>query len=212
MKVLLLNGSPNKNGCTYTALSCIAEALNERDIETEIFWVGTKPVMSCAACGKCGEKGECVFDNDKVNEFVKKAYDADGFFFGTPVHYAAATGAITAFLTRAFYSNSHADGAKAFRYKPAASVASARRGGTTVTYDQINKFMGITEMPIISSVYWNMVHGNTPEEVKQDEEGLFTMKALAKNMAYFLKCIQAGNEKGIEPEDIGPKPATNFIR
>lgn len=212
MKVLLLNGSPHKKGCTYTALSCIEETLNERDVETEIFWVGNKPIISCTACGKCSEKGECVFNTDKVNEFVKKAYDADGFFFGTPVHYAAATGATASFLTRAFYSNSHADGAKAFRYKPAASVVSARRGGNTVTYDQINKFMGITEMPIISSVYWNMVHGNTPEEVKHDEEGLFTMKTLAKNMVYFLKCIQAGKEKGIQPENIGPKPKTNFIR
>ena len=211
MKVLLLNGSPHKNGCTYTALSEVAKTLNENDIETEIFWISTKPLMSCTACHKCGELGECAFNNDKVNEFVKKAYDADGFIFGSPVHYAAATGAITAFLGRAFYSNSNASGGGAFKFKPAAMISSARRGGTTATYDQLNKFMGISQMPIISSYYWNMVHGNTPEEVLQDEEGICTMRQLGNNMAYFLKCIEAGNEKGLKPEVI-PKIGTNFIR
>ena len=211
MKVLLLNGSPHKNGCTYTALSEVAKILNENDIETEIFWIGTKPQMSCIACFKCREIGECAFDNDKVNEFVKKAYDADGFIFGSPVHYAAATGGITTFLGRAFYSNSQSTGGEAFRFKPAASIVSARRGGNTATYDQLNKFMGISQMPIITSYYWNMVHGNTPEEVLQDEEGLCTMRQLARNMAYFLKCIEAGKEKGLEHE-VEPKVATNFIR
>lgn len=211
MKVLLLNGSPHKNGCTYTALSEVAKVLNENDIETEIFWIGTKPIISCNACYKCVEKGECTFDNDKVNEFVKKADEADGFVFGSPVHYAAATGGITAFLGRAFYSNSQATGAKAFAFKPGASVVSARRGGNTVTYDQLNKFMGISQMPIITSYYWNMVHGNTPEEVMQDEEGISTMWQLGRNMAYFLKCIEAGREKGLEPEVV-PKARTNFIR
>ena len=211
MKVLLLNGSPHKNGCTYTALSEVAKVLNENDIETEIFWIGTKPIISCNACLKCTEKGECTFGNDKVNEFVKKAYEADGFIFGSPVHYAAATGGITSFLGRAFYSNGHGKGAEAFAFKPGASVVSARRGGNTVTYDQLNKFMGITQMPIITSYYWNMVHGNTPEEVMQDEEGLSTMRQLARNMAYFLKCIEAGREKGLEHE-VEPKARTNFIR
>ena len=121
MKVLLLNGSPHKEGCTYTALSEVAKTLNENDIETEIFWIGTKALMSCTACYKCKDLGHCTFDNDKVNEFVKKAYGADGFIFGSPVHYAAATGAITAFLGRAFYSNSQSSGGEAFLFKPAAS-------------------------------------------------------------------------------------------
>lgn len=211
MKVLLLNGSPHKNGCTYTALSEVARTLNENDIETEIFWIGTKPIVSCNACSKCGQKGECTFDKDKVNEFVRKADEADGFVFGSPVHYSAATGGITSFLGRAFYSNSHGADGKAFAFKPGASVVSARRGGNTATYDQLNKFMGISQMPIISSYYWNMVHGNTPEEVMQDEEGISTMRQLGRNMAYFLKCIEAGREKGLEPE-AEPKARTNFIR
>ncbi|WP_298498573.1 flavodoxin family protein [uncultured Methanobrevibacter sp.] len=212
MKVLLFNGSPHKKGCTYTALTEITKSLNENDIETEIFWVGTKPVLSCMACGKCAEIGKCTFGDDKVNEFVEKAYDADGFVFGTPVHYAAASGATTAFLDRAFYSNGHGTGAEAFRFKPAAGIVSARRSGTTATFDQLNKYMTITQMPIISSVYWNAVHGNTPEEVMQDEEGLFTMRQIGKNMAYFLKCIEAGREKGLEPDMSEAKPRTNFIR
>ena len=211
MKVLLLNGSPHKNGCTYTALSEVANSLNEEGIETEIVWVSTKPLMSCTACAKCAEKGECAFGKDGVNDFVKKAYDADGFIFGSPVHYAAATGAITSFLGRAFYSNSHGANSEAFKFKPAAMVASARRAGTTATFDQLNKFFGITQMPIISSFYWNMVHGNSPEEVMQDEEGLDTMRQLGKNMAYFLKCIEAGREKGLTIDDV-PKRRTNFIR
>lgn len=206
MKVLLLNGSPHKEGCTYTALCEVEKTLNEAGIETEIFWIETKPLMSCTACLKCREKGECTFNNDKVNEFVKKAYGADGFIFGSPVHYAAATGAITSFLGRAFYSNS-----EPFVFKPAAMVCSARRGGTTATFDQLNKFMGISQMPIITSYYWNMVHGNTPDEVLQDEEGLCTMRQLGRNMAFFLKCIEAGEEKGIARE-IEPKIGTNFIR
>ena len=211
MKVLLLNGSPHKNGCTYTALSEVAKSLNNNNIETEIFWISTKPLMSCIACYKCSELGECAFNDDKVNEFVKKAYDADGFIFGTPVHYAAATGAITAFLGRAFYSNSLSTGGEAFKFKPAAMISSARRGGTTATYDQLNKFMGISQMPIISSYYWNMVHGNTPEEVLQDKEGICTMRQLGNNMAYFLKCIDAGRQKGLKPKVL-PKIGTNFIR
>ena len=197
MKVLLFNGSPHKNGCTYTALTEITKSLNENEIETEIFWVGTKPVLSCMACGKCSEIGKCTFGDDKVNEFVEKARDADGFVFGSPVHYAAATGATTAFLDRAFYSNGHGSGADAFRFKPAAGIVSARRSGTTATFDQLNKYMTITQMPIISSVYWNAVHGNTPEEVMQDEEGLFTMRQIGKNLAYFLKCIEAVVKKAL---------------
>ncbi len=205
MKVLLVNGSPHKEGCTYTALSEIAKTLNENDIETEIFWIGTKAIGGCIACGRCRKIGKCTFD-DVVNEFTDKAGEADGFIFGSPVYYAAASGQITSFLDRVFYSNGGL-----FTRKPGAVVCSARRGGTTATYDQLNKYLGITQMPIISSTYWNMVHGNTPEEVLQDEEGLCTMRQLGHNMAFFLRCIEVGKNEGIKPTDI-PKVKTNFIR
>ena len=211
MKVMLVNGSPNKEGCTYTALTEIAKTLETYDIETEIFWIKTKPITGCIACGKCAELGKCTFDNDVVNEFVEKAYGADAFVFGSPVYYASANGSMVSFLDRVFYSNSHGADAKAFKNKPGAVVCSARRGGTTATYDQLIKYLGISQMPIISSFYWNMVHGNTPEEVMQDEEGLGTMRQLAHNMAFFLKCIEAGEEKGITLTQ-EPKPRTNFIR
>ena len=210
MKVMLVNGSPNKKGCTYTALTEIAKTLETYDIETEIFWIKTKPITGCIACGKCAELGKCTFD-DVVNEFVEKAYDADAFVFGSPVYYASANGSMVSFLDRSFYSNSHGAGAEAFKNKPGAVICSARRGGTTATYDQLIKYLGISQMPIISSFYWNMVHGNTPEEVMQDEEGLGTMRQLAHNMAFFLKCIEAGEEKGITLTQ-EPKPRTNFIR
>ena len=207
MKVILFNGSPKKNGCTYTALCEVEKTLKEEGIETEIFWVGAKPIGGCMGCGACGKLGKCVFD-DVVNEFVEKAKEADGFIFGSPVHYAGASGAITSFMDRAFYS-----GKSAFVRKPASAVVSARRGGTTATYDQLNKYFGISEMPIISSKYWNMVHGNTPEEVMQDEEGLQTMRVLGRNMAYFLKCLECGRKSGIElPKQEAERKVTNFIR
>lgn len=210
MKVLLVNGSPHKEGCTYTALEEISKTLNEEGIETEIFWVENKPLAGCIACKTCATKGKCVFD-DTVNIFVEKAETADGFIFGSPVHYAAASGAITSFMDRVFYSSSLAK-RDVFRFKPAAAIVSARRGGTTATYDQLNKYFGITQMPIISSRYWNMVHGNTPEEVRKDEEGMQTMRILGRNMAYYLKCIEAGKEKGIEKPKQEKTTFTNFIR
>ena len=211
MKVLLVNGSPNKEGCTYAALCEVAKTLESHNIETEIFWIKTKAITGCIACMKCGQLGKCTFDNDVVNDFVEKAYDADAFVFGSPVYYAGANGSMVSFLDRAFYSNSHGANGEAFKHKPGAVICSARRAGTTSTYDQLIKYFGISQMPIISSYYWNMVHGNTPEEVIQDEEGLSTMRQLAHNMAYFLECINAGSEKGIiltEEE----KHRTNFIR
>lgn len=211
MKVLLVNGSPNRKGCTYTALTEVAKTLETYDIETEIFWIKTKPITGCTACHVCADIGKCTYGKDSVNEFVKKAYDADAFVFGSPVYYASANGSMVSFLDRAFYSNSHGDGAMAFKNKPGAVICSARRAGTTATYDQLIKYLGISQMPIISSFYWNMVHGNTPEEVLQDEEGLGTMRQLAHNMAFFLKCIEAGEEKGITLTQEA-KPRTNFIR
>ena len=157
------------------------------DIETEIFWIKTKPITGCIACMKCGEKGECTFDNDVVNEFVEKAYDADAFVFGSPVYYAGANGSMISFLDRAFYSNSHGNGLEAFKHKPASVICSARRAGTTSTYDQLIKYLGISQMPIISSFYWNMVHGNTPEEVMQDVEGLCYHEAIRQKHGLFLE-------------------------
>lgn len=211
MKVLLINGSPHKEGCTYTALTEVEKTLNEEGIETEIFWVGTKPISGCIACKTCTTKGKCIFE-DTVNEFVEKAKTADGFIFGTPVHYAAASGAITSFMDRSFYSASCSGKADYFRYKPAATVISARRAGTTATYDQLNKYFGITEMPIISTRYWNMVHGSKPEDVIKDEEGMQAMRILGRNMAYYLKCIEAGKKAGIEMPKREKTIFTNFIR
>lgn len=212
MKVLLVNGSPHKEGCTYTALTEVSKTLNEEGIETEIFWIGNKPLAGCIACYSCKKNGKCVF-NDTVNEFVEKAKEADGFIFGSPVHYAGATGAITSFMDRAFYSAFQAGKGAHFLFKPASTVISARRAGTTATYDQLNKYFGITQMPIISSRYWNMVHGAKPEDVRKDEEGMQIMRILGRNMAYYLKCIEAGKEKGIElPKQEEKINFTNFIR
>lgn len=211
MKVLLVNGSPHKEGCTYTALSEVARSLKEEGIETEIFWIGNKPIGGCIACKACAKLGRCAFE-DTVNEFVEKAKEADGYIFGSPVHYASATGNLTGFMDRAFYSAFQAGKGDVFLYKPAATVISARRAGTTATYDQLNKYFGITQMPIISSRYWNMVHGSTPEDVKKDEEGMQIMKILGKNMAYYLKCIEAGKEKGIKRPEQETVHFTNFIR
>lgn len=211
MKVLLVNGGPHKNGCTYTALEEVSKTLQEEGIETEIFWIGIKPIAGCIACKTCAKTRKCVFD-DVVNEFVEKAKEADGFIFGSPVHYAGATGAITSFMDRVFYSASSGGKAEYFLYKPAAAISSARRAGTTATYDQLNKYFGINQMPIISSRYWNMVHGNSPEEVVKDEEGMQSMRILARDMAYYLKCIEAGREKGIALPKKEETKFTNFIR
>jgi len=206
MKVLLVNGSPHAQGCTYTALREVAAALEKQGIETELFQVGTKPISGCLGCGACIKTGKCVID-DVVNEFVEKAKDADGFVFGSPVHYAGASGAITSFMDRAFYGKG-----AVYANKPAAAVMSCRRGGATATLDQLNKYFTISNMPIVSSQYWNMVHGNTPDEVRQDLEGLQTMRTLGINMAWLLKCIEAGKAAGIAMPEREAKVATNFIR
>lgn len=210
MKVILVNGSPHKDGCTFTALAEVAKALKEEGIDTEFFHLGTKPLNGCIACGHCRKHQRCVF-SDSVNEFLDLAQAADGFVFGSPVHYAAAGGAITSFLDRVFYTDS-GSGQQAFYLKPAAAVVSARRAGTTASLDQINKYFTIKEMPIISSKYWNMVHGNTPEEVRKDEEGLQIMRTLGRNMAWFLKCKEAGMKAGIPFPTQEEGLRTNFIR
>ena len=211
MKVLLVNGSPHKNGCTYTALSEIAKTLNEEGIEAEIFWLQSKAINGCVGCNTCVKLGKCVFD-DVVNEFREKAMEADGFIFGSPVHFASATGNITSFMDRLFYSDFCGNRGNAFKLKPAAAIVSARRAGTTATFDQLNKYFTYAQMPVISSRYWNMVHGAKAEEVLQDEEGMQTMRILAKNMAYFLKCIDAGKKAGIPLPAREKTKMTNFIR
>ncbi|MFL0268778.1 flavodoxin family protein [Candidatus Clostridium radicumherbarum] len=210
MKVLLVNGSPHAKGCTYTALNEVAEALKLEGIDTEIFQVGTKPLAGCIACKSCVNTGKCVF-NDKVNEFLEIAGDFDGYIFGSPVHFAAASGEISSFMDRVFYTDLNG-GRQSFYLKPAACVVSARRAGTTATYDQLNKYFGLMQMPIISSQYWNMVHGATPEQVKQDLEGLQTMRTLGRNMAFFLKCKEAGIKAGIALPEREEATFTNFIR
>ena len=211
MKVLLVNGGPHKEGCAHTALCEVAKTLNEEGIETEIFWIGNKPIGGCIACKSCVKTGKCVFD-DVVNRFREKAYEADGFIFGSPVHYAAASGNLTAFMDRLFYSEFCGNANKAFYMKPAAAVVSARRAGTTSTFDQINKYFTLQEMPIVSSRYWNMVYGATAEQVKEDAEGLYTMRVLGRNMAYMLRCQEAARNAGVAlPEKEAPI-FTNFVR
>ena len=207
MKVLLINGSPNEKGCTYTALSEVAGALEKEGIETEIFHIGKKPIRGCIGCGGCTKNNNrCVFDDDVVNQAIAKAEEADAYVIGSPVYFASANGALIAMLDRMFYAG------KCFAYKPAAAVVSARRAGTTASIDEINKYFSIRNMPVVSSKYWTMVHGNTPEEVKQDLEGMQNMRTLGRNMAWLLQCLDAGKKAGIAIPEAETPVKTNFIR
>lgn len=207
MKVLLVNGSPNEKGCTYTALSEIAKTLEEQGIETEIFHIGNKPVRGCIGCGGCKKRGQCVFSDDIVNQLADKAREADGYVFGSPVYYASPNGAMLAVMDRLFYS-----AGMYMAYKPAACIASARRAGTTATYDVLNKYIGINHMLMVPANYWNMVHGSKPEDVRQDLEGLQTMRTIGNNMAWLLKLLESGRANGIEHPEAEEKIRTNFIR
>lgn len=206
MKVLLFNGSPNAHGCTYTALNEVAKTLEKHGIETEIFQIGTQPVAGCIGCRICHSGNPCVFD-DGVNALAARLDEFDAIVVGAPVYYSGPSGQSTAFLDRLFYSAS----AK-LRGKPGAAVVSCRRGGATASYDRLNKYFGISSMPIVTSQYWNQVHGNTPEEVLRDEEGMQTMRTLGENMAWLLKCIEAGKAAGVPAPDREPPLRTNFIR
>ena len=188
MKVLLINGSPHGAGCTYTALEEVARALHEDGVETELIQIGTGAVHGCIGCGHCKSAGCCVFTDDQVNEA------------------ASPNGSILAFLDRLFMSGG------GFRLKPAAAIASARRAGTTATVDAINKYFSLSGMPIVSSNYFHVIHGNTPEEAKQDEEGMQTMRTIGHNMAWLLKCIEAGRGAGVAEPVAEGKIKTNFIR
>ena len=204
MKVLLLNGSPHEHGCTYTALTEVEKTLRQCSIETEILWLGNGPVQDCIACGSCRRTGVCAFQEDIVNVILEKAEASDGFVFGTPVYYAHPSGRILSVLDRVFFS-----GSKRFAHKPAASVVSARRGGTTASFDVMNKYFTISQMPVVSSTYWNMVHGNKPEDVLQDAEGLQTMRNLGRNMAWLLQSIHTA---GLPLPETERGAFTNFIR
>ena len=210
MKVLLINGSPNKNGCTFTALDIISQTLNEEGIETEIYYIGKDAIAPCRACRACGKIGRCVI-NDKVNDFVEHAREFDGYIIGSPVHYGSAAGGLIPFLDRAFFVD-YMSGHDSFKHKPGTAVVSARRAGTTATLDQLNKYFQINQMPVISGRYWNMVHGQNPEEVRKDKEGVQNMRILAKNFAYFRKCQEAARKAGINPPEAEEVEYTNFIR
>jgi multimeric flavodoxin WrbA len=206
MNVLLINGSPHKNGCTYTALSEVAGQLNKNGIETRIFHIGTEPIRGCIACGKCAETGHCTFNDDPVNQCVDLTRSADGLVVGSPVYYASPNGSLRALLDRMFYRKS-----AAYAYKPAAAVVNCRRGGATTAFESLNRYFAISSMPIVSSQYWNETHGTTPEQVKQDLEGLQTMRTLGNNMAWLIKCIE--NSKQAVPYPVKETSiATNFIR
>lgn len=206
MKVLLINGSPHKEGCTYTALKEVADTLEKSGVETEFMYLGVAPVAGCIACGNCGKTGRCFVD-DKVNELIDKLAEINGIVVGSPVYYASASGQVTAFLDRAFFA-----GGGKFAGKLGAAVVSCRRGGASAAFDQLNKYFMMNCMPVVSSQYWNQVHGFTPEDVRKDEEGLQTMRTLGSHMAWLLKCIELGRDNGINQPVREAAIMTNFIR
>ena len=207
MKVLLINGSPHAKGSTFTALNEVAVTLEKEGIETEMIHIGNQAIRGCIACGKCREIGHCIFE-DAVNDVAEKFKNADGLVVGSPVYYASANATLIAFLDRLFYSS-----ARQFdkTMKVGAAVVSARRGGNTATFDELNKYFTISGMPVVSSQYWNQIHGNNAEDASKDAEGLQTMRTLGRNMAFLMKSIALGKEAYGLPES-ETKVATNFIR
>ena len=185
MKVLLVNGSPREDGCTYTALSEVASQLEKNGVEAEFFHIGTNPVRGCVSCLKCRELKKCVFEDDVCNELIEKIAQADGLVVGSPVYYASINGALSAILDRVFYSSS-----ERFRHKPASGVVNCRRGGAASAFDRLNKYFTIAQMPVVSSTYWNGTHGFKPEDVKKDHEGLQVMRGIGNNMAWLIKAIK----------------------
>lgn len=204
-KVLLINGSPNERGCTYTALNEVAGALAKNGVETELLYLGKKPVAGCIACGKCFQTGRCIFD-DKVNEILEKLNGYDGIVIGSPVYYAGPAGQLCAFLDRLFFCSGGRMAGKL-----GAAVVSCRRGGASAAFDRLNKYFTIANMHVVGSQYWNQVHGFTPEDVRRDEEGLQTMRTLGQNMAWLLKNVEAGREKGVPFPEYEAQVQTNFI-
>lgn len=205
MKVLLVNGSPYKEGNTFIALSEAAAQLNKKGVESEIFQLGTGAVHGCIACGKCNHLKRCVFDDDVCNALLQKMREADGIIIGTPVYYAGVNGALCAVLDRVFYASQGC-----FAGKPAASVVCCRRGGASASFDRLNKYFTISRMPVASSQYWNSVHGMVPGDAKQDLEGLQTMRTLADNIVWLMECI---DKSGIKPPEREQPPImTNMVR
>jgi multimeric flavodoxin WrbA len=207
MSILLINGSPHEKGCTYTALSVVAEQLEKNGLKTTLLQVGVEPVRGCIACGKCAKSGHCVFADDPVNEAIDLLREAEGLVVGAPVHYAGPCASACALLDRVFFMKS-----ALYAFKPAAAVVSCRRGGASASFDRLNKYFTIARMPVVSSQYWNAIHGNTAEEARRDKEGLQIMRTLGDNMAWLVKCIAAGKAAGIMPPTPEPWEATNFIR
>ena len=205
MKVLLLNGSTRKDGCTYLALREVEKTLQEAGIETELVQMGSVPIRDCIGCKHCADQNRCVFSDDMVNTLIEKAKTMDGFVFGSPVYYSHPSGQVLSLLDRLFYA-----GKSVFAHKPGAAVVTARRGGNSASLDVLNKYFTIAQMPVVSSTYWNMVYGPVPEKVAQDEEGLQTMRNLGRNMAWLLKCIQAGKDQGVAVPCIERTYRTNF--
>ena len=207
MKVLLINGSPHARGCTYTALSEVASELINQGLSTQIFHIGTEPIAGCIACGVCRKRPGGCFRNDVVNEVMSLAAQSDGIVLGSPVYYASISGQLSSFLDRLFFA-----GSALMANKPGASVVSCRRGGASAAFDALNKYFTINNMPVVSSNYWNQVHGSNPAEVKQDEEGMQTMRQLGRNMAWLLKCIEAGKKAEVPMPETEERIWTNFIR
>ncbi len=207
MKVLLVNGSPRQHGCTDRALKEMKDALEKEGIGTELLWIGARPIGGCLACGSCHRTGKGCVQKDIVSEIGERLDEFDGFAFGSPVYYAGPSGQLQCFLDRLFY----AYGKKAVG-KPGAAIVSCRRGGGSVAYDRINRYFGMHRMPIVSSNYWNQVHGNTPEEVEEDLEGLQTIRVLGREMARILKAIGLAKKEGIYSVEEEEKVRTNFIR
>lgn len=205
-KVLLINGSPHELGCTYTALKEVADTLEKNGVETEILYLGTKPVAGCIACGKCGQTGRCVF-NDQVNRVLDKLAEYQGIVVGSPVYFAGPTGQICAFLDRLFYC-----GGDRMKGKVAAAVVSCRRGGATAAFDRLNKYFTISNMHVAGSQYWNQIHGKTPAQAVKDLEGLQTMRTLGQNMAWLIKSIAAGEASGLAAPEYEKTQITNFIQ
>lgn len=206
MKVLLINGSPNKNGCTYTALREVEITLQTNGIETELLYLGKKPIGGCIACGNCMQTGYC-FQQDMVQDIQKRLDEFDGIIIGSPVYYSAPTGQLVSFLNRLFFATE-----TRMAGKLGASVVSCRRGGASATFEQLNQYFTISNMPIVPSQYWNSVHGFTPDDVKKDTEGLQTMRVLGQNMAWLLKCIETGRKAGITKPAYEPRLRTHFIQ
>jgi len=212
MKVLMLNGSFNPDGSTKAGLDIMAGTFAEEGVETEIVTVGGKPIADCIACGKCAGLKRCVFANDAVNDFAEKAKTSDGFVFGSPVYYAHPSGRIQSFLDRLFFSSRLANGYENLRHKPVAAITVARRAGTSASFDVMNKYAGISQMIVVGSTYWNEFHALTKEDVPEDAEGVQTLRNLARNMVYVMKCQKAGRDAGILPPANESGVFTNFVR